>query len=114
MERLQDGIAPQHVVGVLVGVVGEDAVHPHPGHLQKRVRDVAGVPPVGQGVGELLTLAGPQTAIPAIAKDARRIALIEEAIKRIPTCHDLHLGDARAMQLPPESVHLVVTSPQPL
>lgn len=60
---------------------------------------------------ELSALADPQTAIPAIAKDARRIALIEEAIKRIPTCHDLHLGDARAMQLPPESVHLVVTSP---
>jgi hypothetical protein len=60
---------------------------------------------------ELSTLADPQTAIPAIAKDARLIALIEEAIKRIPTCHDLHLGDARAMQLEPESVHLVVTSP---
>ena len=56
-------------------------------------------------------MADPQTAIPAIAKDARLIELIEDAIKRIPTCHDLHLGDARAMQLQPESVHLVVTSP---
>ena len=56
-------------------------------------------------------MADPQTAIPAIAKDARLIELIEDAIKRIPTCHDLHLGDARTMQLEPESVHLVVTSP---
>ena len=60
---------------------------------------------------ELAALANPQTAIPAIAKDARLVALIEEAIKRIPTCHDLYLGDARAMQLEPESVHLVLTSP---
>ena len=41
---------------------------------------------------ELATLADPQTAIPAIAKDARLIGLIEEAIKRIPTCHDLLPG----------------------
>ncbi len=44
---------------------------------------------------ELATLANPQTAIPAIAKDARLIALIEEAIKRIPTSHDLYLGNGR-------------------
>jgi modification methylase len=60
---------------------------------------------------ELSSLADPQTAIPAIAKDARLIDLIEEAIKQIPTHHDLCLGDARAMQLSSESVHLVVTSP---
>ena len=60
---------------------------------------------------ELAALADPQTAIPAIAKDARLIGLIEEAVKRIPTHHDLCLGDARAMQLEPESVHLVLTSP---
>ena len=60
---------------------------------------------------ELAALADPQTAIPAIAKDARLIALVEEAIKRIPTGHDLYLGDARTMQLEPESVHLVLTSP---
>lgn len=60
---------------------------------------------------ELAALANPQTALPAIAKDTRLIALIEEAIKRIPTFHDLCLGDARAMQLGPESVQLVVTSP---
>jgi modification methylase len=60
---------------------------------------------------ELAALADPQTAIPAIAKDARLIGLIEDAIKQIPTSHDLYLGDARTMQLEPESVHLVLTSP---
>ena len=58
-----------------------------------------------------LPLADPQTAIPAIAKDARLIGLFEEAVKRVPTHHDLCLGDARAMRLEPESVHLVLTSP---
>jgi hypothetical protein len=43
---------------------------------------------------ELAALADPQTAIPAIAKDPRLVGLIEEAIKRIPTCHDLYPGDA--------------------
>jgi DNA modification methylase len=38
--------------------------------------------------------------------------LIEEAVQRIPTRHELRLGDARSMdELAPESVHLVVTSP---
>jgi len=60
---------------------------------------------------ELSALADPQTAIPAIAKDGRLIGLIDEAVKRLPTRHDLHLGDARAMQLEPESVQLVLTSP---
>jgi modification methylase len=60
---------------------------------------------------ELSVITDHQRAIPAIAKDARLIALIEEAVKRIPTHHDLWLGDARTMRLEPESVHLVVTSP---
>ncbi len=47
---------------------------------------------------ELAKLANLQTAIPAIAKDARLIGLIEEAISAIPTCHDLCLGDARTMR----------------
>jgi DNA modification methylase len=60
---------------------------------------------------ELAALSNPQTAIPAIAKDARLIGLIDEAIRRIPTSHDLYLGDARAMELASESVDLVLTSP---
>jgi len=52
-----------------------------------------------------------QTAIPAIAKDARLTKIIESAVRQIPTRHDLFLGDAREMKIKPESVHLVVTSP---
>ena len=53
-----------------------------------------------------------QKALPAIAKDAKRIAAIEAAVSRIPTTHTLYNSDARRMTfLKPESVHLVVTSP---
>jgi DNA modification methylase len=61
---------------------------------------------------EILPLENPQTDIPRIAKDERLLGLIEEALHSIPTVHDLYLGDARQMDsIPPESVHLVVTSP---
>jgi len=61
---------------------------------------------------EVLPLDNPQTDIPRIAKDEKLIRLIGEAVERIPTRHRITLGDARAMDaLPPESVHLVVTSP---
>lgn len=59
----------------------------------------------------LPSLGNPQTALPAIAKDAALIEQIQEAVQRIPTRHQLLVGDARAMQLEPESVQLVVTSP---
>ncbi len=53
-----------------------------------------------------------QTALPRIARDVRAMAEIEHEVRRIPTAHDLHLGDAREMSfLAPESVQLVVTSP---
>ncbi len=52
-EQLEDRIAPQQVVVVLVGVVGQDAVHPHADHFQERVTDVADVPPVGEALGQL-------------------------------------------------------------
>ncbi len=52
-----------------------------------------------------------QTALPAIAKDPGLVALIQDAVQRIPTRHELFLDDARAMRLQPASVHLVVTSP---
>ena len=61
---------------------------------------------------EIFPLENPQTDIPRIAKDARKVRLIEEAISRIPTDHILNLGDAREMsEIEPSSVHLVVTSP---
>jgi DNA modification methylase len=53
-----------------------------------------------------------QTLIPSIAKDAKLMAAIESAVRRIPTRHELYNADARSMSfLAPESVHLVVTSP---
>lgn len=60
---------------------------------------------------ELRTLDDPQTDLPRIAKDRRLTGLIESALREIPTEHDLRQGDARSMDLAPESVHLVLTSP---
>ena len=60
---------------------------------------------------ELCELEDPQTAIPRIAKDERLVRLIQEAVQRVPTQHDVRLGDARSVDLEPESVHLVLTSP---
>lgn len=60
---------------------------------------------------ELRALADPQTAIPAIAKDRRLLALINEAVQQLPTSHRLYCRDARTLDLPAESVHLVLTSP---
>ncbi len=59
---------------------------------------------------ELHDLPNPQIAIPALAKNARLMALIEGAVRDIPTHHDVYRGDARLMNLPVESVQLVVTS----
>ena len=52
-----------------------------------------------------------QTAIPRIAKDEELVTAIGRAVRRIPTSHRLLLGDAREMDLPDNSVHLVLTSP---
>lgn len=61
---------------------------------------------------ELRSLEDPQTAIPAIAKNAKLLGLIDNAVRSIPTVHDLFLKDARALgDLDPDSVHLVLTSP---
>lgn len=60
----------------------------------------------------LLPLNNPQTDLPRIAKDEQLTALIDAAVREIPTTHEIVLGDARNMaDLPPESVHLVLTSP---
>jgi DNA modification methylase len=60
---------------------------------------------------EFLRFDDPQTALPALAKNVESMAIIAEALKRVPTRHRLVNGDARDMRLEPESVHLVVTSP---
>ncbi len=62
---------------------------------------------------ELRDLSDPQTALPQIAKEKRLTALIEAAISRVPTSHDLYLADSRRQMqaIPEDSVHLVVTSP---
>lgn len=61
---------------------------------------------------EFHNLADPQVDLPRIAKDPRLVALIETAMERVPTCHDLYYGDARSIDsLTTREVHLVVTSP---
>ena len=58
------------------------------------------------------TLDDPQTAIPRIARNPELVRLIEAAAQQIPTVHAICLGDARTdMDLAPESIHLVLTSP---
>lgn len=53
-----------------------------------------------------------QTDLPRIARDKKLTALIEAQLPQIPTSHDLYRHDAREINfLPPNSVHLVVTSP---
>lgn len=61
---------------------------------------------------ELGSLADPQTAIPAIAKDHKATSQIERAVKLVPTQHRLLLYDSRELEnLESGSVHLVLTSP---
>lgn len=61
---------------------------------------------------ELRSLPDPQTAIPAIAKNPRLVSLIDNAVRSIPTRHQLLLRDSRLLgDLAPGSVHLVLTSP---
>ena len=52
------------------------------------------------------------TAIPRLAKDEKALAEVEAAVGRMPTQHDLYLGDATDPPFRPHSeVHLIVTSP---
>jgi DNA modification methylase len=61
---------------------------------------------------ELRSLPDPQTAIPAIAKNQRFVSLIDDAVRSIPTRHQLFLRDSRLLgDLQARSVHLVLTSP---
>lgn len=69
---------------------------------------------VGAGAPPALlekVMAEPQRAFPAIAKDIEACELIQTAVQSLHTAHRLHNGDSRAIELDPESVDLVVTSP---
>lgn len=52
-----------------------------------------------------------RSEIPALAKDLGRMADIRAARESVPTSHEIRVGDARRLELEPESVDLVVTSP---
>ena len=52
-----------------------------------------------------------QRSIPNLAKDSVSIASICDLLSNVDTTHDVILGDASEIRLPPESIHLVVTSP---
>ena len=60
---------------------------------------------------ELRELRDPQTDLPRIAKDRRLTAVIESVLRDVATSHELRLSDARSVELEPESIQLVVTSP---
>ena len=65
--------------------------------------------PLPAAIGELKD---PQTDLPRIARDPKMPAVIDSAVRGLPTQHDLYLHDARDMRfLTPDSVHLVLTSP---
>ena len=55
--------------------------------------------------------AEPQRAFPAIAKEPDACCRIAEVVGSLPSVHRLHLGDSRRLEIEPESVELVVTSP---
>ncbi len=53
-----------------------------------------------------------QTAIPRIARYPGLTAMIADAVERVPTSHQLFLGDSRDLsELESGSVHLILTSP---
>jgi DNA modification methylase len=58
-----------------------------------------------------LVIAEPQKAFPAIAKDADACARLHRSVSRLETGHVLHNLDSRQLDLKPESIDLVLTSP---
>jgi hypothetical protein len=50
---------------------------------------------------ELRELDDPQTAIPAIARDPQKMALVRAALHEFPTQHEIFRQDAREIVLPP-------------
>lgn len=53
-----------------------------------------------------------KSAIPELARDKKRMGEIEQAVKSLPSHHELYRADSRNLSMiDGESVHLVVTSP---
>ena len=59
----------------------------------------------------LRDLADPARSLPRLAKDADAVQQIDAAVRGLPTKHEVVLSDARTLELPSRSVHLVLTSP---
>jgi modification methylase len=75
--------------------------------LEKNVVDLSEFVPQ-----ELRVWDDPQAMIPRLAKDEESVRAIEQSIRTIPTTHCLYLADSRStLNVAPESVHLVLTSP---
>jgi len=58
-----------------------------------------------------LVAAEPQRAFPVIAKDPRACGRLDAAVRALETGHELYNLDSRQIDLKPESVDLIVTSP---
>ena len=59
----------------------------------------------------LRNLPDPARDLPRLAKDPAAIVEIEAALRQFPTRQEILLGDARRVEFPRESIHLVLTSP---
>ena len=70
--------------------------------LEKKLNQIADNTDLGELAAFLPAglpkIKNPQTDVPNIAKDERLVHLIHEAVQRVPTKHNLHLGDARSMK----------------
>lgn len=87
----------------------------HPGHPDRielgsapRPAEVSAAAPRG-----LLrrVIQEPRRAVPTIAKEPESCEAIAQAVKSLSSAHVLNLGDSRRLELTPDSVELVVTSP---
>ena len=59
----------------------------------------------------LRNLKDPARELPRLAKHPSAMAKIESAMRKVPTEHEVLLGDSRDASFPARSVHLVLTSP---
>ncbi|MCA9164391.1 MAG: hypothetical protein KDA62_15485, partial [Planctomycetales bacterium] len=82
-----------------------------------KLSEVAPFEPAAANLTDLLPrwfhqLTDLQTAIPQLAKDAKRIAELDSILQEVPAHHRSVRGDARHLQgVEPNSVHLILTSP---